>query len=85
MKTYAYLWQYLVGFFLEWQILQTKVVEKIKTHIFCSITFSPKMAPLWDNVKENAVEPDRSQITIRRMRFVRWITKDTNAASVVYG
>jgi len=29
---------YLAEFFLEWEIFDTKVVEKIKTHILCSIT-----------------------------------------------
>jgi len=28
--------EYLAEFFLEWEIFQTKVVEKIKTHILCS-------------------------------------------------
>jgi uncharacterized protein (DUF362 family) len=38
MKTYANLRLYLAEFFLEWEMFQTKVVEKIKTHILCSIT-----------------------------------------------
>jgi len=33
MKTSTHLWQYLAHFFLEWEIFQTKVVEKIKTHV----------------------------------------------------
>jgi hypothetical protein len=32
MKTYERLWQYLSQFFLEWEMFQTKVVQKIKTH-----------------------------------------------------
>ena len=33
-------------FFLEWEMFQTNVVEKIKTHIFCAITFFlPKILP----------------------------------------
>ena len=39
MKTYPHLWQYLAEFFLEWEFFQIKVVEKIKTHILCSVTF----------------------------------------------
>jgi len=27
-KTYAYLWEYVAEFFLEWEIFQSKVVEK---------------------------------------------------------
>ena len=34
MKTYVRLWQYLAEFFLEWVI-----VEKIKTHVLCSVIF----------------------------------------------
>jgi len=31
-------------------MFQTKVVQKIKTHILCSITFFRKSFRLWDNV-----------------------------------
>jgi len=31
-------------------MFHTSVVEKIKTHILCSITFLRKSCPLWDNV-----------------------------------
>jgi len=33
-ETIALLWSYLAEFFLEWQLFQTKFVEKIKKHIF---------------------------------------------------
>ena len=46
----VHLWQYLAEFFLEWEIFQTKVVEKIKTHSLCSVTFVRKSFRLWDNV-----------------------------------
>jgi hypothetical protein len=53
MKTYAHLWSYLAQYFLEWEMYQTKVAEKIKTHILCSITFIfRKSRRLWDNVKK---------------------------------
>ena len=39
MKTFSYLWQYLSEFFLEGEIFQIKVVDKIKIHILCPITF----------------------------------------------
>jgi hypothetical protein len=38
MKAYGYL--YLIEFFLELEMFQTKVVDKIKTHILCSKTYS---------------------------------------------
>ena len=30
---------HLVHFFLEWEMFQIKIMEKIKAHILCSITF----------------------------------------------
>jgi hypothetical protein len=42
MKTYTCLWQYLAEFFLEWEIFQIKVVEKIKIHILCSVSYFRK-------------------------------------------
>ena len=44
MKTNAYFLSYLAHLFLEWEMFQTKIVEKIKTHILCSGTFSENRA-----------------------------------------
>jgi len=33
-------------------MFQTKVVEKLKTHILCSITFFRKSRRLWDNMEK---------------------------------
>ena len=52
MKTDIHFWSYVVQFFLEWEMFQTKVVEKIKTHILCSVTFFRKSYRLWDNVEK---------------------------------
>ena len=52
MNSNTHFWSYLVQIFLEWETFQTKVVEKIKTHILCSITFSRKSYYLWDNVEK---------------------------------
>ena len=52
MKTFSHLWQYLAEFFVEWEMFQIKVVEKIKTHILCSITFHRKSCRLGDNVEK---------------------------------
>jgi hypothetical protein len=46
------LWWYLAEFFLEWEMFQTEVVEKIKTRILCSITSLQKLCPyeiMWYN------------------------------------
>ena len=38
MKTNTHFWSYLAQFLLEWKMFQMKLVEKIKTHILCSVT-----------------------------------------------
>jgi hypothetical protein len=63
MKTYVHLCHYLAEFFLEWQMLQTKVVEKIKTHVLRSV-FSPENCAVYERMGKNKVEPDRPQMTI---------------------
>ena len=39
MHTNTHFWKYIAHVFLEWEVFLTKVVEKINTHIFCSVTF----------------------------------------------
>jgi hypothetical protein len=49
MKANMHLWSYLDQFFSEWEMFQTKGVEKIKTHISCSTPFFfRKLCRLWD-------------------------------------
>ena len=63
-------------------MFQTKVVQKIKTHILCSITFSRKSCRLWDNVeKYGTARQATDDNIIRRMRFACWITKATDTHS----
>jgi hypothetical protein len=52
IKTNIHFLSYLAHFFLEWEIFQTKVVEKIKKHILCSATFFSKIVSLWDDVEK---------------------------------
>ena len=52
MKTFSHLWQYLADLFVECEMFQIKVVEKIKTHILCSVTFFRKLRHLWDSVEK---------------------------------
>jgi hypothetical protein len=60
-------------------MFQTNVVEKIKTHILCS-NISPKIVP-FEIMWKNTVQPDRQQMTIRRMRIACWVTKATDTHS----
>jgi hypothetical protein len=46
-------------------MFQTKVVEKIKTHILCSVTFFPKNRAVYEIMWKNTVQPDRPQMTIQ--------------------
>jgi hypothetical protein len=38
VKTNVHFWSYRVPFFLEWKVFQTKDVDEIEIHIFCSMT-----------------------------------------------
>ena len=66
MNTNIHLWLYLADIILDWEIFQTKVVEKIKTLIFCSVTFSPENPAMYETVWKNMQEPDRPQITLSK-------------------
>jgi len=59
-------------------MLQTKIVEKIKTHILCSITFLNRKSCRWCDNVENIVELGGGQMTISRTRIECWITKSTH-------
>jgi hypothetical protein len=65
--------QYLAELFVEKQIFQTKVVEKIKTHFFFS--WHPAV---YDKISKSVVEQERPQ-TIWRMRVACWIGKAARA------
>ena len=61
-------------------MFRTKVVQKIKTHILCSVTFflgGAVYAKMWQNI----VQPDMPQMTTWRMRIACWIPKATNTHS----
>ena len=72
----------LAQLFLEWGMLQSKVVEKIKTYILYSVTFYfLKNRAVYDIMWKNIAEPDRQQMTIWRMFIARWTHKSTDAQS----
>jgi hypothetical protein len=52
MKTNINVWFYLAHFLLEWDVFETKVVQKIKTNILCSATVFRKSWRLWINVEK---------------------------------
>jgi hypothetical protein len=52
-------------------------VEKIKTHILCSITFFPENRAVYEMMWKNNVEPGRPQMTIWRMCIACRLPKAT--------
>ena len=78
MKTNIHFLSYLAQLFLEWEIFQTKVAEKIESRILCSVTFFFENRAVHEIVWKNIVEPNRPQMTIRRMCIAYWITKATS-------
>ena len=62
MKPNEHIWSYLAQFFLEWEMFQTKVVEKIKTHILCSVAFflSFENRPVYEIMWENILVPGQA-------------------------
>jgi len=51
MKTNKHFLSYIAQFFLEWELFQTKVLERIQK-VSCSVTFSRQSCRLWDNVEK---------------------------------
>jgi hypothetical protein len=82
MATYAHLWYYLAQFFLEWEVFQAKLVEKIKTRILCLITFFQKLCHLWNNAEKfGRARHATDDNIIWHMHFACWITKATDTHS----
>ena len=70
------------SFLLRMRNFQTKVVEKTKTRILCSITFFPKIVPfmiVWKNIVEADRPPDS---IIQCMRIACWITRGADTHSM---
>jgi len=61
-------------------MFQTNVVEKMKTHILYSVTFSDDR-PVYEIMWQNVVQPDIPQMTTRPMRPECWISKFTDTYS----
>ena len=74
MNTFVNLWCYLAELVFKCKVFQTRVVEKIKTHILCSINIFFSENGVGYEIKwEIRVEPDRPQMTVKygteKMRF----------------
>ena len=76
MKAYVHLW-YLAEFFLEWEMFNINVVQKIKTHNLSTVTFFPNVMAfmiyvcvcvcvcvcVWEREREKSLRPDSPQVT----------------------
>jgi len=82
MKTNNFL-SYLAHFFLEWEIFQTKVVEKIKTHILFSVTVFRKSCRLWDNVEKYCRAGQLTDINMAHARYMLEGYKYTPSVCVI--
>ena len=51
VNTWLHLW-YPAKFFLEWDVFEAKVVEKLKTHSILSNLIFTLKSRCWDNVEE---------------------------------
>jgi hypothetical protein len=58
--------------------ISEKVVEKIKTHITCSINIFSENRTVYETMWKNTVERGKPQETIWRMHIACWISKATN-------
>ena len=61
-------------------MFQTKRCREIRNTYSMFTFLCRKSCRLWDTWEKN-VQPDRSQMTVRRMRIVCWINKATNTQS----
>jgi len=68
---------YLAHFFLEWKLFWAEVVERLETHILCSVTFFENRT-FYEITWKNIVEGGRPQMIIWRMFIACWISKATN-------
>ena len=59
MKINNHCWSYVSQFFLEWEMFQTKIVQKIKTHILRLITFFFENCVVYEITWENFVADHR--------------------------
>jgi hypothetical protein len=85
MQAFSHLWQYVGKFILEWEIFKTKVVDKIKTHMLCSITFFWKSCRWWENVEKcGGAKKAVNDVTIWRICVASRISKATCARAHIH-
>jgi hypothetical protein len=66
-------WSYLTEFLFEWEMFHTKVVEKSKHNILCSVNFIFENHAVYEIMWENIVGRGGPQVTKWLMRIACWI------------
>ena len=82
----VHIYDYISVSYSQNENVSKKVKERIKTHILCSINFFPENCAVYKTMLKNTVKPDRPHTTVKRMRFVCWMTKatDTHSEYVIF-
>jgi hypothetical protein len=80
MKSNKHFSSHLARFFVERKMFQTKVAEKLETHIACQIIFFFDSPAVYEIMWKNTPERGRSQIT-RFKRIACRVRKATNTHS----
>ena len=78
MKTDTHFWPYLAQLFLEWEMLHTKIVEKIKTLFMFGTFFFSENHGFCDIIWIFFWEPERPQKKIWRKNLSLRVIKTTN-------
>jgi len=81
MKSVLHFWLYLATFLLEWEMFQTYVAVKIKTHLMFNNFFYFANRTVYEIMWRNIVQPGRPQMTIWRIRISCCMPKATNTQS----
>jgi hypothetical protein len=78
MRTSVHLWSFLSQFFLEWEMFQLKLLEKINTQFL--FNFFRRSCHLWDTmVKYGTAGQATDDNIIGHLCIACWITKATNS------
>jgi len=56
-------------------MFQTKVAEKLNTHILCSVTFFPENPYVYETMWKNVVQPERLQRTVHAAHALCMLNK----------
>jgi hypothetical protein len=78
MKTKIHFSSYFAQLFLEWETLQTNLLDKIKTHILCLITCFTESLAIYEIMWKSIVDPNRHRMTISGKIIAYKIPKTTD-------